>query len=113
MKNVSEQYGGVIVRALIVSLLLAPVSFSSIIASAETESDISSLAAGTITGEILEIEENTLVIKKPNGEEVRVRMPGRTEEAAKDFEVGENVEVYVTPEGTTTSVHELTDGFIR
>jgi len=103
-----------LIRSSILSLIIMPICLNGVnVYGEETDFDPASLAGGTIQGEILEVEEKTLVIRKQNGEEVRVRMPGRTEESAETFEVGDQVEVYVTPEGITTSIHPLTDGFIR
>ena len=82
---------------------------------AKASFDPAPVAKGTIEGEVIEVEEDTLVIKKLNGEEARVRIPGRTDDKAETYSVGDRVEVYVTPEGTTTSVREIPvlDGFIR
>lgn len=113
METISNSFQ-LLFRASILSLFLMPFFLTGISAYGdETEFDPAPIAAGTLEGEVLEVEEKTLVIRKQNGEEVRVRMPGRTEESTETFKVGDQVEVYITPEGVTTSIHPLTDGFIR
>lgn len=62
---------------------------------------------GVIEGKVIEVETHTLVVKKIDGNVVRVRMPGKSGEKAKDFSVGEYIEASVTPEGMTTSVRKV------
>jgi len=113
MKKNSKDFQFVL-RSFASSLVIMSISLTGVtVYSEETDFDPASIAAGTIEGEILEVEKHTLVIKKQNGEEVRVRMPGQTEESAKNFGVGDQVEVHVTPEGITTSIQPLTGGLRR
>lgn len=62
------------------------------------------VASGVYEGTVLEVEKHTLVVKQADGDIVRVRMPGKSGDKASDFQVGDMVEVIVTPEGITTSV---------
>ena len=66
------------------------------------------VASGVYEGEVIEVEEHTLVIKQTDGDIVRVRMPGKSGEKSSNFQVGDKLEVVVSPEGITTSVqHRL------
>ena len=60
--------------------------------------------SGVIEGTVVEVESHTLVVKKNDGETVRVPMPGKSGEPAGQFSKGDYIEASVTPEGTTTSV---------
>jgi hypothetical protein len=62
------------------------------------------VASGVYKGEVLEVENHTLVVKQTDGDTVRVPMPGKSGKESSDFRVGEAVEVSVSSEGITTSV---------
>ena len=62
------------------------------------------ISEGVYHGKVVEVEEHTLVVKQDDGDIVRVRMPGQSDEHASDYQVGDHVEVIVSPQGITTSV---------
>ena len=64
------------------------------------------IATGTYHGQVVEVEDHTLVVKQEDGEVVRVRLPGQSGDQASDFQVGDQVEVTVSPHGVTTSVKQ-------
>jgi hypothetical protein len=68
---------------------------------------VTSGGAGVIEGKVVEVEPLGLVIEKPDGETVRVPMPGKTGEAASTFSKGDYIEATVTPRGNTTSVRTV------
>ena len=71
------------------------------------------VASGVQEGEIVEVEEQTLVIKSRNtGKILRIPMPLNSHKNANDFKVGEHIEPVVSPEGITTSVVHL-EGQLR
>lgn len=70
----------------------------------EDPAPVASGAAGVVEGKIVEVESQTLVVEKLDGDIVRVPMPGKTGETAQDFSKGDYIEASVTPEGLTTSV---------
>lgn len=79
---------------------------------AEDAYDTAPEEAGTFQGTIIEIVEHDLVVKKSDGEVVRVPMPGATRKRAADFQMGEVVEITLTPGGMTTSVIPLPGEFV-
>jgi hypothetical protein len=76
--------------------------------SADSSAEPAPVASGVYEGEVIEVEEHTLVIKQADGDIVRVRMPGKSGEKSSNFQVGDKLDVVVSPEGITTSVkHRL------
>ena len=65
---------------------------------------VASGAAGVVEGTIVEVDSQTLVIEKLDGDIVKIPMPGKTGETAQEFSKGDYIEAAVTPEGLTTSV---------
>lgn len=73
----------------------------------EDPAPVTSGGLGVIEGKVVEVETLTLVIEKPDGEIVRVPMPGKTGEPASTFSKGDYIEAAVTPGGITTSVRTV------
>ncbi len=67
---------------------------------------------GTIEGEVLRIDPNTLVMKDNAGKEVVLNLNSQTD-MAPSIKPGDKVEVFVTPQGVTTSVQPLKGGLRR
>ena len=72
--------------------------------SADSSTQPAPVASGVYEGEVLEVENHTLVVKQTDGDIVRVRMPGKSGKKSSDFQIGDKVEASVSPEGITTSV---------
>lgn len=73
----------------------------------EDPAPVTSGGAGVIEGKVVEVETLTLVVEKPDGEIVRVPMPGKAEEPTSTFSKGDYIEATVTPGGNTTSVRTV------
>lgn len=65
---------------------------------------VTSGGGGVMEGKVVEVESHTLVVENLEGKVVRIPMPGKTRESAKNFSKGDYIEATVTPEGNTTSV---------
>lgn len=61
--------------------------------SSNSSADPAPVVSGIYEGEVLEVEEHTLVIKQMDENTVRVRMPGKSGEKASNFQVGDKLEV--------------------
>ncbi len=96
------------VCVLISAIVMALVHFSPVSQGFAEVSDTgpAPIATGTYHGQVLEVEEHTLVVKQADGEIVRVRLPGQSGYQASDFQVGDQVEATVSPQGVTTSVKQ-------
>lgn len=67
---------------------------------------------GTIEGEVLRIDPATLVVKDTSGKEIVLSLNSQTD-LAPSIKAGDKVEVFVTPQGITTSVQPLKGGLRR
>jgi bifunctional DNA-binding transcriptional regulator/antitoxin component of YhaV-PrlF toxin-antitoxin module len=68
---------------------------------------------GTIEGDVLKIDANSIVVKNhKDGSEVSLPV-GRQTNMGGEFKPGDKVEIMVTPQGVVTSVQPLTGGLRR
>lgn len=68
---------------------------------------------GTIEGDVLKIDANSIVVKShKDGSEVSLPV-GRQTNMGGQFKPGDKVEIMVTPQGVVTSVQPLTGGLRR
>ncbi|WP_447980662.1 hypothetical protein [Candidatus Nitrospira bockiana] len=67
---------------------------------------------GTIEGDVLTVDEQTMRVKKADGQEIVLHLSKQTQLGDR-FKPGDQVEAFVTPQGAVTSVQPLKGGLRR